>query len=206
MTEPAIDLAFEKLLYRMYTALKPVTSQPWVQLSDIQSDVILGGIPHPISEDTVIPPEGRSPLTHLFHPLQIVKECDIGTIISFSDYPVKWTLPADVDHTHYVMYDDPGTNMLPYFETIVKKIDIAKRTGQRVFVHCHMGISRSTTALSAYYLAFGIPGNPEPNVIEVIKFIQHSRPFAIPNFGFFVQLLKFEHMLRPTKSILSLKL
>jgi|LakMenEpi03Aug12_release.lakeMendotaPanAssembly.Ray.scaffolds.fasta_scaffold3454276_1 dual specificity MAP kinase phosphatase len=50
--------------------------------------------------------------------------------------------------------DSPIYNFLPYFEEITALINQYRLSKLNIFVHCHMGISRSCTIVIAYLLRY----------------------------------------------------
>ena len=61
------------------------------------------------------------------------------------------------------------------------------KNGGKVFVHCHAGISRSTSCICAYLmLKYGLTFH---KALEIVK---KQRPFVRPNPGFRKQLYEFE--------------
>lgn len=163
---------------------------PWVQITEIEPGLYLGGIPDPGSDKLGVQSMNSNKAPHYF-----VNQLNIKTLISFSDYPVTWNHGDNIDYVHYVVHDSEDIKISELFEDVILRIKEARDKNHNVFIHCHMGYSRSVTSLCAYYLVHGIPGNKTPLLVDVIAFIQSKRPFIRPNIGFFIQLLDLERKL-----------
>ena len=169
----------------LYHKLYPGTHE-WVDHSKIEDDIYLGGVYEPTHDL-----EGYSSMDPIRAPHAVIKKYGIELVISFTDEEIYWNFHSSVYPVHFVLEDQPHSNIKQCFYVGVKRIIDARKEGKKVFVHCLAGISRSTTLLSAYYLYVGLPDNPRPSVKEVVRFIQKKRPFARPNPGFLKQLREF---------------
>jgi hypothetical protein len=110
---------------------------------------------------------------------------------------VTHVLNAAIEHPNYFenkgitykylpLYDHPGQNIAQHFRDGFEFIDNALQTGGKVLVHCHAGISRSTTMLTSYLMKkYG--KTPK----EVLTHIKGIRRIIQPNSGFVSQLLDF---------------
>ena len=170
----------------LYRDLNPGNNYPWVQVTEIEKGIYLGGIPEPRDD-----PEGCQELNSTHAPHSIIEKYGIETILSFTDKEVWWNIDPKVYTLHFVLEDSPDTNIKQCFSKIVSRLDVARKEGNPIFVHCAAGISRSATALCAYYIYAGIPGISQPSVSDVVKFLQSKRPFVIPNPGFLKQLVEY---------------
>lgn len=182
---------FELAAVPLYYSMQPGIENEWTQLSFIDHDIILGGIPIPDndSDSTNRNDPRRTP-----HPL--VARYKIRTIISFSDYHVVWDLSYISSYRHYIVYDHPQTEMYKVFDEVAETIDGARRRGEITFIHCQAGVSRSSTALAAYYIRFGLRDDPHPTVERVLRYLQEARSVVWPNYGFIVQLLGYYQYLK----------
>lgn len=155
-------------------------------VSEIEEGIFLGGIPFPTSD-----PPGSHMFNNLRTPHIYIKDRGIRKLISFTDERVHWNIPQGAaKYIHIVMKDSPDVNIEKFFWPITCQIRDSKRRGEKVLIHCHMGVSRSATALAAYYIIFGLPHNPRPTVEQAISFIREKRPFINPNPGFMEALYK----------------
>jgi protein-tyrosine phosphatase len=98
--------------------------------------------------------------------------------------------------------DDPNTEILyinmqdrssepigMHFDDAIAFITEQSERGS-VLVHCHAGISRSATLVVAYIMLAKRIGYR-----EALTFVQQCRPQVDPNFGFHIELMKFEKSL-----------
>jgi hypothetical protein len=181
----------------LFKELYPLSKQRWVPITEIEEGIYLGGIPSPKSD-----PHGVKDMNPNYSPHSVVFSYNIGLVISFTGNEIWWNFDDDkVYSLHFVMDDDPSVDIKQTFSKVITVIEEARSNHKNIFVHCHAGISRSVTALSAYYLYAGIPGNRYPNVKEVIRFIQSKRGFVIPNHGFLKQLDEFHMHLMSLKGM-----
>ena len=82
--------------------------------------------------------------------------------------------------------DTPDENIIQYLPKCFKFIDSIIEKGGSVLIHCHAGISRSSSVLIAYYMY-----NKLWSYEETIEFVRKNRPIVIPNEGFEKQLIEF---------------
>ncbi|KYQ91236.1 putative protein tyrosine phosphatase [Tieghemostelium lacteum] len=81
--------------------------------------------------------------------------------------------------------------MLQQFEAIFQFMDECKKNGERVLVHCAMGISRSATVVIAYLMKeYAMDYN------TAFKFVKSKRSIISPNFGFNKALKDFDKQLQ----------
>lgn len=86
-------------------------------------------------------------------------------------------------YRHLPLDDHSTADVSQYFSDTYRFIDDALSQGQKVYVHCAAGVSRSVTILT-YYLSKKYAQTPE----DVISSIQKIRTIANPNPGFRQQL------------------
>ncbi|XP_034950054.1 dual specificity protein phosphatase 3 [Chelonus insularis] len=92
--------------------------------------------------------------------------------------------------------DLPSVDISQYFNVVANFIDDAIRSGGKVFVHCMLGISRSSTCVIAFLM---IKRNMTAE--EAIRLVRKSRDVH-PNDGFLHQLASLDNQLRRSRSYL----
>ncbi|KAK2840591.1 hypothetical protein Q7C36_012170 [Tachysurus vachellii] len=80
--------------------------------------------------------------------------------------------------------DSPAYNISIHFNTGTEFIHNALRTGGKILVHCHVGVSRSATIVLAYLML-----KHSMNLVEAVKHVKQGR-MIIPNRGFLRQLIE----------------
>lgn len=88
------------------------------------------------------------------------------------------------------MMDLPTTNIAKYFNETAEFIDSALITGGKVYVHCLMGISRSSTCVISYLMI-----KKGYTAAEAIRTVKAKRDIH-PNIGFLQQLADLDNSLR----------
>eukprot|EP00117_Sycon_ciliatum_P047646 scpid71138/ scgid34015/ Protein phosphatase Slingshot homolog 1; SSH-like protein 1 len=92
---------------------------------------------------------------------------------------------------HNIRVDDvPSTDLLRYFEDTYTFLKEAKTSGDSVFVHCKMGVSRSATVVIAFAMK-----EHQWSLQETLDYVRQRRAVVQPNKGFMLQLLEYEGIL-----------
>lgn len=89
-------------------------------------------------------------------------------------------------YKHLPLEDSPSEDISQFFEDSYKFIDNAIQTGGKVLVHCHAGISRSTTILASYMIQ-----RYSKSPREILRHIRSIRKIVNPNPGFVGQLIDY---------------
>jgi len=82
--------------------------------------------------------------------------------------------------------DHPGFNIALHLDSAADFIKQGLDNGNGVLVHCHMGISRSTTCIIAYLLKY-----EGMDLSSALNLCKSSRPIVNPNPGFMIQLKSY---------------
>ena len=96
----------------------------------------------------------------------------------------------DLNVFHIPVSDVSSTKLSDYFDETNAFINAQIACGKSVLVHCQMGISRSATIVSAWLIE-----HLKMTSQEAIAFLCEKRPQVEPNFGFCLQLNKFQKKL-----------
>lgn len=91
------------------------------------------------------------------------------------------------------LLDHPNTNISEYFYRASDFIQSAINSGGKVYVHCLMGISRSSTCVLAYLMLM-----KGMSAVEAIRIVKEKRAIH-PNDGFLQQLADLDNALKREK-------
>ena len=187
----------EKVLRTAFIKKEILSFQPlkeWKPISliepahDGKGAIYLGAIPNP-EIDLIVPSYDVSYTPHSY-----VTDYQLGLVISALEHNPRWTV--NVRHHLITINDEEIAPLSKHFESVADLIDAAVQSGTNMLIHCRMGISRSPSLLTAYYLKFGLPdGNRYPTLEQVFAFLRQKRKCISPNTGFILQLLDFEKSL-----------
>lgn len=117
------------------------------------------------------------------------------------DFVVNITTEApfweDVESMRLPLEDDTSSNILPYLDTAVDRINesISKRNAH-VLVHCVAGVSRSSTVVIAYLMKYR-----KMELRQAFNYCYNLRPVIRPNNGFMLQLMNYEQSLFNKQSV-----
>jgi protein-tyrosine phosphatase len=89
--------------------------------------------------------------------------------------------------------DDPKQELISYLKECVEFID----NGDKVFIHCHAGVSRSASVVISYFM-----WKEKLTFNKAKELVKEKRRCIYPNSGFEIQLLKFENILAKNNFIL----
>ena len=84
---------------------------------------------------------------------------------------------------HIPVVDQYSENIYQHFETTSTWIQTAINKGGRVLVHCHAGVSRSSTLVCAYLMV-----TQKMSAEQALAQLREKRHHANPNGGFYKQL------------------
>lgn len=187
-----IENKIEQRIQNIISTYHHVTQDKWTPISEIEFGLYLGGIPYPLSDFMYTQHES----TH-YTPHALNSQYKINVLISILEEEVYWNLDPNIEHTLIEVTDSTLSDLSVYFEGIADLIHRSKLSKKNIFMHCRMGISRSTTLLIAYYLKYGLPHseNSKRTLEEILSFIQTKRCYVAPNTAFLKQLIYYEQYL-----------
>lgn len=99
--------------------------------------------------------------------------------------------PNDFKYLRLAVEDDDAQNLSEHFETAWHFMDEAMSKGS-VFVHCMMGMSRSSTIVLAYMMK-----RRSMSLLDAYVWAKQRREIVSPNPGFMRQLATLETVLCP---------
>jgi len=85
------------------------------------------------------------------------------------------------------VFDDPEEDLISHFGKCIAFIEKAFSGGGKVLVHCHAGLSRSATVVTAFIMK-----TKGWALEQALDFVRDKRPSIRPNEGFMNQLLLYE--------------
>ena len=86
--------------------------------------------------------------------------------------------------------DYPDVKIKDYFDTTTSVIHEQLEKNKNVYVHCHAGVSRSTTMIIAYLMKY-----KNMSLESALMLCRKKRPMVNPNSGFMEQLRDYEQEL-----------
>ena len=123
--------------------------------------------------------------------LSILQETNIGLIINATPrYPNHHEKEKDISYIRVRVNDEPSATLLPWFDGISERIQFTLSSNRSVFVHCQMGISRSSTLVMAYLMRY-----QQATRDMAYQHTKEIRPKVEPNIGFWAQLKEYEQRL-----------
>lgn len=117
------------------------------------------------------------------------------------DYVVNITVEApfwdDIESMRLALEDEVTSNILPYFDVVVDKIEeVIRERNAHVLVHCLAGVSRSASIVLAYLMKY-----KRMKLKEAFNYCYKLRPVIRPNNGFMTQLIEYEKRLFNENSV-----
>lgn len=113
-----------------------------------------------------------------------------GKAFSMVDTDRYFYEDVGIKYLGFPLLDHPTTNISRYFQQAADFIQNALTCGGRVYVHCLMGMSRSSTCVIAYLML-----KRGMSAVEAIRTIKAKRNIR-PNEGFLQQLADLDLKLK----------
>lgn len=114
---------------------------------------------------------------------------NIHYVLSLTRNPVKFDKDDKIIHIQIPLRDAPYEDIISYFDVLHNFIHEGLNNDKGVYVHCDMGISRSSTAIISYLMRLW-----DKPFAQVRAFVKIRRPQINPNFGFQTQLMLFDKL------------
>jgi len=128
---------------------------------------------------------------HAYIP-KVLDSLGISKIINVTPEPHEEELLARFGNYQIQIADHQSMDIKQHFVETVEYIKECKKKGEKVFVHCQKGISRSASIVLAYLVA-----GENLTLSESYTLTKQARKFIKPNKGFAKQLGEFEMELNP---------
>ena len=138
-----------------------------------------------------------------FH--QIVPNLFLGDSLCANDYEQLKTLgithiincaiehpnyfPKQFTYLHIQVRDNPSEEISKYFKSTNEFIRSALYHNGKVFIHCHAGVSRSSTICIAYLLK----QHQQQDLKRILEHVRTIRKVVNPNEGFLRQLEQYKN-------------
>lgn len=128
--------------------------------------------------------------TDAMHPDELA-QMGIRRILNVAgECPVERAVSEQFKTKHVELRDHSDEDIAAVFADCIRFIREGVEQGERVLVHCRMGVSRSTTIVLAYLMRYGTK-ETEPEEISyssAFDFVKSLRPEVSPNLGFVLAL------------------
>lgn len=126
------------------------------------------------------------------------KNIDVVVIaLPFLPRPKMDYVRNGISFLHIPSLDTPSQDLSKYFDLVYDFIDAYHKAGRKVLVHCHAGISRSSTLLASYLMRkYKLRAN------EAVQLLKSKRGIVDPNPGFLKQLRAHEQSLNREKFVI----
>ena len=137
---------------------------------------------------------------------KLLETKEIGAIVNLTEVPLFFSSDfSEQTPVHWAPIKDTEDQGIEWIEDAAKFIDSQFGANKKVFVHCVMGISRSST-LIIYYLMTRNQGLYSDSLEcmtlrEAFEFVFSKRSIIRPNNGFIRELIDFEKTLRGSSSM-----
>jgi protein-tyrosine phosphatase len=95
--------------------------------------------------------------------------------------------PDNISETNYFQFsidDEPNVKILNYLNTSNQIIEKAQKENKNILIHCHMGVSRSSSIIIGYLIM-----NKGMTYKQAFDLVKSKRVWIDPNIGFVNQLL-----------------
>ncbi|EDQ88713.1 uncharacterized protein MONBRDRAFT_25952 [Monosiga brevicollis MX1] len=127
--------------------------------------------------------------------LEALKALNITRIVNAT---ASCDMPFDQQavYLHCPLDDKPDHDLSQFFGDFIAFVRKAQGEGQRVLVHCQMGMSRSSALAILWMMDFH-----DMTLKQAYDYVHSKRPYINPNPGFLKQLGEWEHANRGSSTI-----
>ncbi|KAJ3587757.1 hypothetical protein NHX12_011354 [Muraenolepis orangiensis] len=118
---------------------------------------------------------------------------DVGYILNVTR-EIDNFFPDSFTYMNIRVFDVEATDLLSHWTDTYNFINMARKSGQAVLVHCKMGVSRSASTVIAYAMK-----KQRWPVDVTLSYVRELRPIANPNDGFAKQLQTYSGILNASQ-------
>ena len=119
--------------------------------------------------------------------LPVLQEHGISHIINMTTDIPNHFIDSKIHYLSLPALDSHRQTLTEFFQIAFSFIEAAKEKHGRVLVHCHAGISRSSSMVIAYLM-----WSRRWRFTETIEFVKQQRSCIDPNIGFIGQLMELD--------------
>ncbi|CAF0881019.1 unnamed protein product [Didymodactylos carnosus] len=128
--------------------------------------------------------------------IELLQNLGIKHILTIHDRELDENIRTKFNYFSIISPDSSSKDVKQYFEKTNKFLHDCYLAGEKVLVHCQMGISRSSTLVLAYLMKYH-----HETLEQSFRYLLEKRPMISPNIGFLLQLVQYEEELRKTQEI-----
>ena len=125
--------------------------------------------------------------------LKLLKENGITHVLNTAGVACKNYHEGEFVYKTLHLHDTPREDISPVMYSAVEFIDDAIEKGGKVYVHCHQGVSRSSSMTIAYLM-----WKRDLTFDQAFQHVKERRGVVSPNAGFICRLLAFHKDIHPT--------
>lgn len=115
--------------------------------------------------------------------LEALKAQGITRIVNLTSHYCKNLHETTIKYSNFELADNPKFNLLDKLDLILKELARCLNNGERVLVHCKMGVSRAPSIVIAFLIKHrGFAYK------EAFKYVQNRNGKIAPNLGYLMQL------------------
>ncbi|CAF1408378.1 unnamed protein product [Adineta ricciae] len=127
---------------------------------------------------------------------KLLSELKIQHIINLCDCPLETAIVERFDVTWIDNFDDNFQSQIrEHLNRTNDLLDKYNKNKEKVLVHCQAGISRSSSIILAYLMKYN-----HKSLEEAYEYLLERRPIVAPNYGFLIQLIRYEKELENQKT------
>jgi protein tyrosine phosphatase len=103
---------------------------------------------------------------------------------------LKMKFPDRFKYFKYELNDSLNENIKSHFKSFCQQVNEEIKSGNKIYVHCSAGVSRSSTMVISYFMY-----KDKLTFEDSFQFVKSKRSIICPNSSFVNQLKEFENIL-----------